>query len=158
MMTSGNKADHEGIPKSLEDELQALVRSTQKNVADWKTRIKRKRFRFQNIQGTVFGFLSCLGLPRLIFIISFICFHEALKTITVERSDLSIGLTQLFCQNSDYEILELIQDGINLEKMTTLQILEVFYASQSEISELETKGVYDSNEASGFSFRSPGHQ
>ena len=74
MMTSGNKADHEGIPKSFEDELQALVKSTQKNVADWKTRTKRKRFRFQNIQGTVFGFFSCLGLPRLILIKSFFRF------------------------------------------------------------------------------------
>ena len=58
MMTSENEADHEGIPKSFEDELQALIRSTQQNVADWKTRTKRKRFRFENIQGTVFGFLS----------------------------------------------------------------------------------------------------
>ena len=51
--------------------------------------------------------------------------EQALKIITVERSNLSIGLAQLFCQNSDYDTLELIQNGINLEKTTTIKILEV---------------------------------
>ena len=56
---------------------------------------------------------------------------QALKTITVERIDLSFGLTQSFCQNSDYKTLKLIQGGINLEKRTAIKVLEVFCAFQS---------------------------
>ena len=52
-MTGWNKVDHEGIPESFEDEMKDLVRSTQQNLAAWKIRTKRKRFRFQNIQGTI---------------------------------------------------------------------------------------------------------
>ena len=49
----------------------------------------------------------------------------ALKPLKVERIDLSLGLTHLFCQNSDYETLELVQNGMNLEKTTTIKILQV---------------------------------
>ena len=55
---------------------------------------------------------------------------QALKTITVERIDLSFGLTQLFWENSDYETLKLTQDEINLDKKTAFKILQVFCASQ----------------------------
>merc|ERR1711990_923089 len=46
------------------------------------------------------------------------------QNIPVERFDLSLGLTHLFCQNSDYETLRLINDGINLEKKTAIGILQ----------------------------------
>ena len=64
--TGGNKVEHEGIPESFEDEMEDLVRSTQQNLADWKTRTKRKRFRFQNIQGTFLTPCHLLISPRLI--------------------------------------------------------------------------------------------
>merc|ERR1711990_323178 len=46
------------------------------------------------------------------------------QNIPVERFNLSLGLTHLFCQNSDYETLRLINDGINLEKKTAIGILQ----------------------------------
>ena len=64
--TDGNKVDHGGIPESCEDEMEDLVRSTQQNLADWKTRTKRKRFRFQNIQGTILTLCHLLISSRLI--------------------------------------------------------------------------------------------
>jgi len=65
------------------------------------------------------------------------------QNVQVERVDLSRGLTQLFCQNSDYESLKLIQDGINLEKKTTLKILE---AKITNLPKKETPTVHkDSN-------------
>ena len=48
------------------------------------------------------------------------------KPIKVQRIDLSICLTRLFCQNSEYENPSLIQRGVNLEKNTTVKILKVF--------------------------------
>ena len=48
-ITSGNKVE------SYEDKMKTFVRSTQKKLADWKTKTERKRFRFQNVQGTIFG-------------------------------------------------------------------------------------------------------
>ena len=57
-ITSGNKDDREGIHESYEDKIKTFVRSTQKKLADWKTKTERKRFRFQNVQGTIFDTLS----------------------------------------------------------------------------------------------------
>ena len=51
-ITSGNKVE------SYEDKMKTFVRSTQKKLADWKTKTERKRFRFQNVQGTIFDTLS----------------------------------------------------------------------------------------------------
>ena len=53
-ITSGNRVG-EGIHESHEDKMKTFIRSTQKKLADWKTKSKRKRFRFQNVQGTIFG-------------------------------------------------------------------------------------------------------
>ena len=50
----GNEDYLTSIPEEIED----LISSTQKTLAEWKTRSKRKRFRFQNVQGTVFGTFS----------------------------------------------------------------------------------------------------
>ena len=47
------------------------------------------------------------------------------QNVKAQRNDLSINLTRLFCDNSDYESLQLIQSGINLEKDTTIKILKV---------------------------------
>ena len=47
------------------------------------------------------------------------------QNIKAQRNDLSINLTRLFCENSDYESLRLMQSGINLEKDTTIKILKV---------------------------------
>ena len=57
-ITSGNKVDHEGIHESYEDKMKTFVRSTNEKLADWKTKTERKRFRFQNVQGTIFDTLS----------------------------------------------------------------------------------------------------
>ena len=47
------------------------------------------------------------------------------QNVKAQRNDLSINLTRLFCDNSDYESLQLVQSGINLEKDTTIKILKV---------------------------------
>ena len=47
------------------------------------------------------------------------------QNVKAQRNDLSINLTRLFCDNSDYESLQLIQSGINLEKDTTIKMLKV---------------------------------
>ena len=73
---------------------------------------------------------ACLQFHHLLFSLVVMLMSTS-KTITVERFDLSLGLTHLFCQNSDYETLRLINDGINLEKKTAIGILQVFCASQS---------------------------
>ena len=39
--------------ESFANEMEDLVRSTQKKLADWKIRTKRKRFRFHNVQGMI---------------------------------------------------------------------------------------------------------
>ena len=57
--TGGNEIDHAGIPES-EKEMDDLVRSTKKKLADWKTKSKRKRFRFQNVQGTILALCHSL--------------------------------------------------------------------------------------------------
>ena len=57
--TSGNESDHAGIPES-EKEMDDLVRSTKKKLADWKTKSKRKRFRFQKVQGTILALCHSL--------------------------------------------------------------------------------------------------
>ena len=57
--TSGNENHHAGIPQ-FEDEMDDLVRSTKKKLADWKTKSKRKRFRFQNVQGTILALCHSL--------------------------------------------------------------------------------------------------
>ena len=57
--TGGNEIDHAGIPES-EKEMDDLVRSTKKKLADWKTKSRRKRFRFQNVQGTILAFCHSL--------------------------------------------------------------------------------------------------
>merc|ERR1712131_56867 len=46
------------------------------------------------------------------------------QNVKAQRNDLSINLTRLFCQNSDYESLELIQTGINMEKNATMKIVK----------------------------------
>ena len=45
----GNDVELASVPEGME----ALVRGTQKTLDGWKTRSKRKRFRCQNIQGTI---------------------------------------------------------------------------------------------------------
>merc|ERR1711990_1157783 len=60
------------------------------------------------------------------------------QNIPVERFDLSLGLTHLFCQNSDYELLRLINDGINLEKKTAIGI---FQAKIKNLPKKETPHV-----------------
>ena len=69
-ITGGNKVDHEGIPESFEDEMEDLVRGTQQNLAPWKIRTKRERFRFQNIQGTILTLCHLLISPRLISVLA----------------------------------------------------------------------------------------
>ena len=179
--TCGNEVQLASIPEGMA----ALVKGTQKTLDEWKTRSKRKRFRCENIPGTILALCNDLqsrllrqasrrpgsskrSLPSLkssrtsFFRLGYkagdsgrkqgfwksrtadacLPFHHLLfslvvmlmstsKTITVERFDLSLGLTHLFCQNSDYETLRLINDGINLEKKTAIGILQVFCASQS---------------------------
>lgn len=49
-----------------------------------------------------------------------------LKTIKAQRIDLFLCLSRLFCQNNEYKNLELIQNGVNLEKYITVKILKVF--------------------------------
>ena len=80
--------------------------------------------------------MSCGGLLAISSFVFFVAESLVLvlmstsKTITVQRIDLSLGLTQLFCENSDYETLRLINGGINLEKKTAIGILQVICASQ----------------------------
>ena len=175
--TCGNEVQLASIPECMA----ALVKGTQKTLDEWKTRSKRKRFRCENIPGTILalcndlqsrllrqasrrpgsskrllpslkssrtsffpsgdsgrkqGFWNsrtadaCLQFHHLLFSLVVMLMSTS-KTITVERFDLSLGLTHLFCQNSDYETLRLINDGINLEKKTAIGILQVFCASQS---------------------------
>ena len=57
--TSGSEIHHAGIPE-FEKEMDDLVRSTQKKLADWKTKSRRKRFRFQNVQGTILALCHSL--------------------------------------------------------------------------------------------------
>ena len=54
--TCGNEVQLASIPKDKE----ALVSGTQKTLDEWKTRSKRKRFRCQNIPGTILAL--CSGL------------------------------------------------------------------------------------------------
>ena len=81
--------------------------------------------------------MSCGGLLAISSFVFFVAESLVLvlmstsKTITVQRIDLSLGLTQLFCENSDYETLKLIHGGINLEKKMAIGLLQVIFASQS---------------------------
>ena len=130
-ITSGSKVHHECIQESIEGEMKDLVGSTQKTLADWKIKTKRKRFRFQNFQGMILALCHFLMISSWSLQGWYQALNKALKTITVERINLSLGLTKLFCQNSDYDTLKLIQDGINLDKKAAIKILEVFCASQT---------------------------
>ena len=47
--TCSNEVQLASVPEDME----ALVRGTQKTLDGWKTRSKRNRFRCQNIQGTI---------------------------------------------------------------------------------------------------------
>ena len=51
------KVHHEGVQGSFSDKMKDLVISTQKKLADWKIKTKGKRFRFQNVQGTILALL-----------------------------------------------------------------------------------------------------
>ena len=142
--TCGNEVQLARIPEDKE----ALVSGTQKTLDEWKTRSKRKRFRCQNIPGTILALCnglqsrllstagtstSCGGLLAISsFVVLVVVLTSTSKTITVQRIDLSLGLTHLFCENSDYETLRLINGGINLEKKTAIGILQVLCASQSQ--------------------------
>lgn len=53
---------------------------------------------------------------------------SALNTLKVKRIDLSLEITKMFCQNSDYETMVLIQNGINLDKRTSINVLEVYFS------------------------------
>jgi len=75
------------------------------------------------------------------------------QNVQVKRLDLSLCLTQLFCQHSDYGILELIQAGINCEKKAIITILEneimnlpqqksPYVNKDSEIVKLKTPIIY----------------
>merc|ERR1711917_119867 len=64
------------------------------------------------------------------------------QNIQVQRIDLSLGLTQLFCENSDYETLRLINGGINLEKKTAIGILQT---KIKNLPKKETPHINNSN-------------
>ena len=55
-----SKVHHEDVQGSFSDKMKDLVISTQKKLADWKIKTKGKRFRFQNVQGTILAFCHSL--------------------------------------------------------------------------------------------------
>ena len=54
--TCSNEVQLASVPEDKED----LVRGTQKTLDEWKTRSKRKRFRCQNIPGTILALCNDL--------------------------------------------------------------------------------------------------
>ena len=56
----GNEDYLASIPEEIED----LVSSTQKTLAEWKTKSKRKRFRCQNVQGMILALYPGIHGPK----------------------------------------------------------------------------------------------
>ena len=107
------------------------LRAWRANICDQKQESQGENKEFGNPgrRGSQCPAEACLQFHHLLFSMVVVLMSTS-KTITVQRIDLSLGLTQLFCENSDYETLRLINGGINLEKKTAIEILQVICASQ----------------------------